>query len=243
MVRGNRCCVQKWGCRYVKPSFGLRVGDWKLLLGCFNTSTLQPQHGTPIELYNIAADPLELSEASAANPAVVTRLMARLAGYAASKDQVPPTVFYPYNETGHTIAPWNYQCPQCRHGGALPGPDGNHFDPWCDNVTCGVGPPAPNPDPGPPSPPPAPAPAPTPRCPAPWKMFNGGMGGAQNKDVAVRTGVAGWEDCCVLCIGDPAAGDSACKGWTYFTDGSESCHLHANQADQHPGLAHRITGV
>ena len=79
----------------------------------------------------------------------VAELLARLAVYANSTDQIPPSIFYPFNrsETGAnglpSIAPWNYQCPQCARSGAQPGPHGNHYDPWCDDVECGVGPPAP----------------------------------------------------------------------------------------------------
>ena len=67
---------------------------------------------------------------SGAQPAVVSEMLARMAVLGASPDQVPPTLFWPYNQTQHGVAPWNYQCPQCRHSGAQPGPDGFHFDPW-----------------------------------------------------------------------------------------------------------------
>jgi len=51
---------------------------------------------------------------------------------------------WPFNETAHGVAPWNYQCPQCKHSGAQLDSQGRrHFDPWCDDVVCGVGPPAP----------------------------------------------------------------------------------------------------
>lgn len=67
-------------------------------------------------------------------------------------DQVPPTLFWPYDGpveysadgTRVTVAAWNYQCPQCKHQGAQRDASGHyHFDPWCDDVVCGVGPPAP----------------------------------------------------------------------------------------------------
>jgi hypothetical protein len=41
--------------RYVNPNAAIRVGEWKLLVDCFNTTTLAPQGS--IELYNITADP------------------------------------------------------------------------------------------------------------------------------------------------------------------------------------------
>lgn len=176
--------------------------------------------------YNISADPLEKREVSSANPQVVATLLARMAQYGASKDQVPPTLFFPFNETAHGIAPWNYQCPQCRQGGGLPGPKGLHFDPWCDDVQCGVGPPAPPPGP-------APAPAPTPKC--PWHVQLGGMGSGANPDIRI-TNATGWEDCCVTCMGD-----KVCMGWTFFTD-ERTCHLHANDKSQND-RASRITGL
>lgn len=165
------------------------------------------------------------------------RLLSRLAMYGASDDQVPPTLFWPFNQTAHGVKPWNYQCPQCRHGGALPGSGRSglsHFDPWCDDVTCGVGPPAP----GPPAPPPTPpAPAPTPACPASWRIFNGGIGSSRNLDIAV-VAANDWEECCKACIGH-----SGCTAWTMFTVTGGKCHLHNNQLDQHPGLANRISGL
>ena len=43
------------------------------------------------------------------------------------KPQVPPTLFWPYDGPVEyaadgkrvTVAGWNYQCPQCKHQGAL----------------------------------------------------------------------------------------------------------------------------
>ena len=79
-----------------------------------------------------------------AQPQKVAELLKRMAVYGASADQVPPTIFWPFNETAHGVAPWNYQCPQCKHSGAQLDSQGRrHFDPWCDDVVCGVGPPAP----------------------------------------------------------------------------------------------------
>lgn len=75
-------------------------------------------------------------------------------------------------------APWNYQCPQCPHSGALPGTLGYHFDPWCDGVVCGEGSPAP---------PPTPLPVPRPTAQCPFHLQVGGMGGEHNKDIAVVT--------------------------------------------------------
>jgi hypothetical protein len=111
---------------------------------------VQPFHGPEqklgagIMLYNIAEDPEERTDLSADQPAKVKELLARMAFYGRSKDQVPPVLFWPKAPTGHGIRPWNYQCPQCPHSDALVDAHGRrHWDPWCDNVTCGVGPPAP----------------------------------------------------------------------------------------------------
>ena len=57
----------------------------------------------------------------------------------------------------------------------------------------------------------------------------GGMGGSSNEDIHVEK-VAGWED-------------STCVGWAFFTDAGRTCHLDANQEDQHPGVADRISGL
>lgn len=261
------------GFGYVNPNAGLRIGDWKLLVDCFNVTTLAPNDPDKVELYNIAADPYEYNDQAAAQPAVVARLLARMAFYGASTDQVPPTIFPPFNQTGEgkLVQAWNYQCPQCRQGGALPSARGDYFDPWCDDVECGVGPPAPpkpspppSPPPGP-SPPPSPPPAPTAKCPAPWKLLEDtGMGSSSNKDIDIVR-AAGWEACCAICIaytgangtndngkvsgstaatiGAAAAVDiEECKGWTYFKDNNQ-CHLHANDLDTHPNMNKRITGI
>ena len=128
------------GLGYVNPNSGIRVGDYKLLVDCFNTTTLTPSG--KIELYNIAADEYEKTDLAGAQPAKVAELMKRLKVYAASTDQVPPTLFYPYvggynrADGKPAVASWNYQCPKCRQGGALPVPGGMSFDPWCDDVDC-----------------------------------------------------------------------------------------------------------
>jgi len=121
---------------YVTPPTGIRMGDYKLLVDCFNTSTLKPNDPTKVELFNIAKDEFEQNEISQSNPTVVKQLLERLATYGSSTDQVPPTLFWPFNQTYHGVKPWNYQCTKCRQGGALPGPQGNHFDPWCDDINC-----------------------------------------------------------------------------------------------------------
>ena len=148
------------GMGFVNPNAGIRVGDWKLLVDCFNTSTLAPSKqrfpchipvipcsgakGDGIMLYNIAEDPEERSDLAAQQPAKVEELLRRMAFYGNSSDQVPPTLFWPKAPTGHGVRPWNYQCPQCPHSDALVDSEGRrHWDPWCDHVQCGVGPPAP----------------------------------------------------------------------------------------------------
>ena len=128
------------GLGYVNPNAGIRVGDYKLLVDCFNTTTLAPSG--KVELYNIAADEYEKTDLAAAQPATVAELMQRLKVYAQSADQVPPTLFYPfvggYNRADGkpAVASWNYQCPKCRQGGAMPVSGGMSFDPWCDDVDC-----------------------------------------------------------------------------------------------------------
>jgi hypothetical protein len=96
--------------RFVNPNAGIRVGDYKLLVDCFNTSTLAPSHqnfpcyygincsganGDGIMLYNIAKDPEEKTDLAVEQPARVRQLLERMATYAKSPDQVPPTVFWP----------------------------------------------------------------------------------------------------------------------------------------------------
>ena len=88
--------------------------------------------------YNISADPFEATNLAddPAHAATVATLTARLAHHAASADQVWPTLFWPLNESGPGFRPWNYQCPQCPHQGAICDEGGCHVDPWCDDVTC-----------------------------------------------------------------------------------------------------------
>jgi hypothetical protein len=117
----------------------------KLLVDCFNYTTMSPTG--PIELYNITADPYEYTNLATQLPATVATLLNKLRTYAASPDQVPPTLF-PENApkvAAAGISPWFYQCPQCGRGNAVcdrpstPGstaPENCHLDPWCDDVTC-----------------------------------------------------------------------------------------------------------
>ena len=42
------------GLGYVNPNAALRSGDWKILVDCFNTTTLKPNDPTKVELYNIS---------------------------------------------------------------------------------------------------------------------------------------------------------------------------------------------
>ena len=161
---------------------------------------------------------------------------------------MPPTVFWPFdqNATGangkRSVAPWNYQCPQCCHSGAQPPPASDpgarpQVIPWCDNVTCGVGPPCQ----APPAPTPAPAPPPSPSCAKSGKLFrmySGGMGSNANKDIKIiRVPSRDWHACCNAC-----SQHEACQGWTLFAS-EGSCHLHANTKDQHKGIADRLSGV
>ena len=71
-------------------------------------------------------------------------MMAKLATYAASPDQVPPTLFPEKSPkiAAPGIKPGYYQCPQCRQGnafcdrGSSTAAESCRLDPWCDNVTC-----------------------------------------------------------------------------------------------------------
>jgi hypothetical protein len=74
---------------YVNPNAGLRVGEWKLLVDCFNTTTLAPTNDK-VELYNVGTDPFETTDLAATHPKVVQELMVRLSVYAQSADQAPP---------------------------------------------------------------------------------------------------------------------------------------------------------
>ena len=129
---------------YVFPNAGLRVGDMKLLVDCFNYTTMAPTG--LVELYNISADPYELTN-MAADPdmaGTVASMVAKLKAYAAQADQVPPTLF-PEKAPKHAqpgIKPGYYQCPQCSQGNAVcdhaggRGALGCRLDPWCDDVVC-----------------------------------------------------------------------------------------------------------
>jgi hypothetical protein len=59
--------------------------------------------------YNITADPFETTDRSSDSPEVVKSLLLRMAQYASSPDQVPPTLFWPFNESSPGVSPWNYQ--------------------------------------------------------------------------------------------------------------------------------------
>jgi hypothetical protein len=65
-------------------------------------------------------------------------MMKKLAAYAASPDQVPPTLFPEKKVTPEKgVQPWDYQCPQCgRGGGICDHPEGCRLDPWCDGAKC-----------------------------------------------------------------------------------------------------------
>jgi hypothetical protein len=59
--------------------------------------------------YNITGDPFETTDRSSDSPEVVKSLLLRMAQYASSPDQVPPTLFWPFNESSPGVSPWNYQ--------------------------------------------------------------------------------------------------------------------------------------
>lgn len=129
---------------YVAPNAALRVDDMKLLVDCFNYTTMGPTG--LVELYNISADPYELHNlaADADMAGTVAAMMAKLKGYAAQADQVAPTLF-PEKAPATAapgIEPGYYQCPQCGQGNAVcdhaggEGALGCRLDPWCDAVNC-----------------------------------------------------------------------------------------------------------
>ena len=128
---------------YIAPNAGLRVGDMKLLVDCFNYTKMAPTG--LVELYNISADPNEYDNLAAAQPATVTALVAKLAAFAVQADQVPPTLFPEHapKTAQPGIKPGSYQCPQCGQGSAFcdhvkgsTAPEDCRLDPWCDGVKC-----------------------------------------------------------------------------------------------------------
>ena len=230
---------------YVNPNSALRIGEMKVLVDCFNITTHSPQNGSRIWLHNLTADPYEETNlatppVSPENARVLQILLGRLADYARSKDQYLPTLFpeeAAHCEAGDPQCPaWNFQCPQCPQGGAFPSKSWpangtsapNTFNPWCNQVTCGKGPPAPpKPTPAPPVPTPAPqptpVPAPTPQCPT----VNSGCWFSQS-DVGT-TQAANWTACCADC-----AATKNCTKWVWRPVGHPSeadrCHLHSAPA-------------
>ena len=74
------------------PNSAIRLGDMKLLVQCFNKTLLAPNPGSFVELYDIRHDPYETADVSKAQPAVTKKLLAALAEYVRSADQVPPTL-------------------------------------------------------------------------------------------------------------------------------------------------------
>ncbi len=77
---------------------GIRVGDWKLVVGGVGSRVLEDEERTPdvragdklrdVELYDLAADPSETKNVAAENPAKVKELQARYEAFA--KQAVPP---------------------------------------------------------------------------------------------------------------------------------------------------------
>lgn len=102
LINLNPAC----GKGYVNPDAGIRAGQYKLLVNCFNTTTHLPQ-GT-VQLYDLSKDPYETLNLAKTMPDKVAQLMKRLTFYSNSTDQYSPTIFSP---------PYR-QCPQCPQGGA-----------------------------------------------------------------------------------------------------------------------------
>jgi hypothetical protein len=220
---------------FVNPNAAVRVGEMKLLVDCFNITTKAAAKGTAIYLHNLTGDPSEtLNLAKDASHAdTVTRLMGRLAEYAASTDQYPPTLFpeHAKKPDGPDCPAWNFQCPQCGEGGAHPstvsGGNGTlTFNPWCDNVTCTPITPTPVP-PTPPTPPP-PVPPPTPHYTCPSAKTNCWFTG----DDLGTTSAADFTACCADC-----AAHDGCSKWVWDTakPAKTRCHLHRKHAPEKSG--------
>ena len=139
----NQACGRgKMSGSSTSPSTALRLGDWKLLVPCFNVSTMRPDDRA-VSLFNIAADPLETTDKAATQPVQVAQLLDRLTEFARSIDQIPPTLKPTLsNSTGSVTQPgstsWNYQCPQCPASGASGQAHSGEkaWAPWCDGVAC-----------------------------------------------------------------------------------------------------------
>lgn len=74
------------------PNSAIQLGGMKLLVECFNKTLLAPNPNSFVELYDIERDPYETADLSKKKPAVTKRLLAALAEYVRSADQVPPTL-------------------------------------------------------------------------------------------------------------------------------------------------------
>ena len=147
----NQACGRGKMAGTATPSSALRLGDYKLLVGCFNITTMQPEtqplkQCPALQLYNIADDPFETTNLVDSHPRQLKQLMDRLVEFASSGDQYPPTLKPPLSDApgGNVTQPgsssWAFQCPQCgvgADGGAsVVKGVGRAWVPWCEDVVC-----------------------------------------------------------------------------------------------------------
>ena len=107
------------------PKAGIRVGDHKLLVECYDGAT-QAISGKVV-LFDLSADPQEANDISAANPGLVKRLADRVVFY--GKQAVTPMGDSP---------PWqgpDYYCAKCRPGKPVSKGSFKAWEPWCDTGT------------------------------------------------------------------------------------------------------------
>jgi len=119
---------QRYNTECPAPKAGIRVDDgahsYKLLVACYDKTsrTIKGRRA----LFDLKVDPGERHDISAANPAVVAKLSARIIFYA--KQSVTPM--------GHA-PPWQgpgYWCAKCKPGRTTKVPGGgapNAWQPWC----------------------------------------------------------------------------------------------------------------
>lgn len=118
------------------PKAGIRVGNHKLLVECFNSST-QTIHGKVL-LFDLNNDPSESTDIAEQNPDVVAKLSARIVFYG-SQASVPMGDRPPWQGS-------NYYCAGCVPGrpkGLQPHPMKNGtsnntngtWEPWCFSAT------------------------------------------------------------------------------------------------------------
>lgn len=111
------------------PKAGIRVGDYKLLVECFN-STSQTVQGK-VALFDLKQDPSESTDIALQNPDIVEKLTSRIVFYGAQ-------AAVPMGDA----PPWQgkqYFCAKCPPGrpkkGPQPFPQNSTWEPWCHTGT------------------------------------------------------------------------------------------------------------